>query len=248
MIKTIIIDDEQHCTDRLIRLLNELKEFEVEIAGFASTVEEGLQLIKNNQPDLVFLDVNLGNGSGFDLLKKSGKINYSIIFCTAYDQYAVQAFRFSALDYLLKPVSKELLGEALLKMNKQKEENIIERKLELLFQNNHSTHKRIAIPDVKGIVFVPLNDIIRCQGNVNYTQIFLRNGEQFLASKTIKEFEELLKEYNFFRLHNSHLVNLDTIKRYKKGSGGSVLLEDGTELDVSVRRKDEFLRKMKNLI
>lgn len=245
MTRTIIIDDEQHCIDRLKKLLEASDVYDILLEGYAKTPEDGIELINAVKPDLVFLDINLGEQTGFDLLRSLKSIDFSIIFCTAYDKYAVEAFRFSALDYLLKPVSADLLKDALEKYSINKNKADLEKKIELLLHNNRSQHKRIAIPDMKGIAFIPLDDIVRCQGNVNYTTVYLRSGEQLLASKTIKEFEEMLKGYHFFRIHNSHIVNLGCIKRYVKGSGGSVVLEDGTELDVSVRRKEDFLSKMK---
>lgn len=245
MIRTIIIEDEQHCTDRLLKLLNDMPMFNIKVIGTAFTVSDGVALLKKEKPDLVFLDIQLGNETGFDFLNQVEEEDFKIIFCTAFDNYAVQAFRCSAIDYLLKPVDKEELHNSLLKIKNLEDKNFRAQQLQVLLQNLTTPLKKIAIPDIKGIVFVPVKDIVRCEGNVNYTSIYLRNGEHLIASKTLKEFEDILTAYNFFRIHKSHLINLEAVQRYIKGTGGSIILDDGMELDVSVRRKEEFLKRMK---
>ncbi len=247
MIRTIIVDDEEHCIDRLSCMVAEDYSDSILLMDTAKTVEEGLTAIKKLQPDLVFLDVHIQDKTGFDLLNQLNQINFSVIFTTAYDKYAVQAFKFSAIDYLLKPVDPDDLKQAVYKLQEKIDKDEIARKMEVLFYNLKHTQnvaKRISIPTVNGFVFVQVNDIIRCQSEINYTTIFLTDKQKLTVAKTLKEFEELLGDYNFFRVHNSHLINLVFIKSYNKGKGGSVTMTDHSEVEVSTRRKDEFLKKL----
>jgi len=249
MIRTIIIDDEQHCIDRLSGLLAECNG-SIHLMGAFKTVEEGINAIKKLQPDLVFLDVQIHDKTGFDLLKQIGPINFSVIFTTAYDKYAVQAIKFSAVDYLLKPVDADDLKQAMDKLEEKMGKDEIARKMEVLFHNLKHTQgaaKRISIPTVNGFVFVQVSDIIHCRSEINYTTVFLKDKQKITVAKTLKEFEELLSGYNFFRVHNSHLINLAFIKSYNKGKGGSVTMTDNSEIEVSTRRKDEFLKKLSEM-
>jgi len=249
MIRTIIVDDEQHCIDRLGGLLAEHSE-SVHLMGTFKTVEEGINAIKKLQPDLVFLDVQIHDKTGFDLLHQINEINFSVIFTTAYERYAVQAIKFSAVDYLLKPVDADDLKQAVYKLEEKIGKDEIARKMEVLFHNlKHAqgVAKRISIPTVNGFVFIQVSDILRCQSEINYTTIFLKDKQKLTVAKTLKEFEELLGSYNFFRVHNSHLLNLEFIKSYNKGKGGSVTMTDNSEIEVSTRRKDEFLKKLSEM-
>ena len=246
MIKAIIIDDEMHCIKRLEFMLADVKDI-VEICGVFQSVETGIKAIKEIKPDLIFLDVEINNETGFDLLKKVPAINFEVIFTTAYDKYAVQAFKFSALDYLLKPVEENELMQALNKLHEKIASKQTAKKFESLFHNlnaTNNTSKKICVPVVNGIEFITVNKILRCESDINYTTIFMLNKQKLTVAKTLKEFEELLSDYNFYRVHNSHLINLAYIKHYNKGHGGFVTMEDGSEIEVSVRRKDEFLKKL----
>ena len=247
MIKAIIIDDEQHCIDRLKKLVENYCNDSIEINGAFQSVEEGLSAVKQIKPELVFLDVEIKDKTGFDLLKQLPEINFEVIFTTAYDKYAVQAFKFSAIDYLLKPVVADELEAAVKKLNAKFSQKEISQKFDTLFhnlKNMHGASKKICVPVLNGIVLLEISDILHCESEINYTKIFLKNKQKLLVAKTLKEFEEMLSDYNFYRVHNSHLINLAYIKSYNKGKGGSVTMEDGSEIEVSTRRKEEFLKKL----
>jgi two-component system LytT family response regulator len=209
-----------------------------------------LDAIVRLQPDLVFLDIQLQENTGFDLLHRLPDITFDIIFVTAYEKYAVQAFKFSAIDYLLKPVDPDDLQQAVSRLQQRRSKEEVARKFETLFHNLKNIpglSKRISIPTVNGLVFLPVSDIVRCESHINYTTIFLRDGQKLTVAKTLKEFEELLSEYNFYRVHNSHLINLACIKRYNKGKGGFVSMSDNTEIEVSTRRKEDLLKRLEEL-
>jgi two-component system LytT family response regulator len=247
MIRTIIIDDEQHCIDRLAGLLSEHCKYSVNLIGAFHTVDDGLKAIEELQPELVFLDVQIGSDTGFNLLQRLKKISFEVIFSTAYDKYAVNAFKFSALDYLLKPVDPDDLQQAVEKFRNKNANHEMEKKFETLFHNLKTTtsaSKKISVATISGFEFINVSDILRCQSDVNYTTIFMKDKKQLMVAKTLKEFEELLTEYNFFRVHNSHLINLAYIKSYAKGKGGYVKMNDDSEIEVSTRRKEDFLKKL----
>ena len=247
MIKAIIIDDEQHCINRLTKLINEYCSDEIELAGTFDTVEKGLEGIKKLNPELVFLDVEIKDKTGFDLLKQVPEVDFEVIFTTAYDKYAVQAFKFSAVDYLLKPVDADDLQQALHKLRKKFSKTELSQKLDTLFHNLKTiqgSSKKICVPVLNGLIFLNVDEIVRCESNINYTTLFTKDKQKILVAKTLKDFEELLSDYNFFRVHNSHLINLSYIKSYNKGKGGSISMTDGSEIEVSTRRKDEFLKKL----
>lgn len=246
MIRAVIVDDEQHCIDHLTRLLKK-HSGEIELAGHFMNVNDGIKAIKSLQPDLVFLDVQIHDETGFDLLGKIKEKNFEVIFTTAFDRFAVQAFRFSALDYLLKPVDPDDLTVALKKIQpKEKSGQVHEQISNLLFNMKtvNQQHQRICVPMLNGMVFLNVNEIIRLKSDSNYTQFFLKDGQKIMVSRTLKEFDELLSGNNFFRIHQSHLINLACIKQYTKGKGGYVTMTDGAEIEVSVRKKEEFLKRV----
>lgn len=247
MIRAVYIDDELHCLERLSRLLLPYIADTIQLVGMAQSVDEGIDLIEREKPDLVFLDVQIHQQTGFDLLQQIRPVTFDVIFTTAFEQYAVQAFKFSAIDYLLKPVDPDDLRQALAKLAPK--QSVISRLSQvdtLLYnlQQRQESAKRICISTSTGYTFVDVKDIIRCQSDINYTTIFLNDKTKIVASKTLKEFEEVLREADFFRVHNSHLINLSYLKSYHKGKGGSVIMIDNTEIDVSTRRKDEFLKRI----
>jgi len=250
MIKVLIVDDEQHCIDRLSKLLHPSHDNLLEIAGTALTVEEGVEKILSLKPDLIFLDVQIDDKTGFDLLRALTEINFAIIFTTAFEKFAIQAIKFSAIDYLLKPIDDADLNAAIVKFMNERSQKLTAQKIELLLQNTQSKKdvpKKIIVPTVSGFEFLEISDITRCQSEINYTTIYLKDKHKLVIAKTLKEFEELLSSHPFFRIHNSHLINLNCIKSYNKGKGGSVILTDGTEIEVSFRRKDEFLKRLAGL-
>ena len=245
MINAIIIDDEQHCIDRLSGLLREYCSDAVELAGVYSSVADGLAALRRQPPDLVFLDVMIQDETGFDLLQQLPVIPFDIIFTTAFEKYAVQAFKFSAIDYLLKPIDPADLRQAVDKLARKKERKEWPDKLDTLLHNLKTIEgnsKRIGIPTINGFTFLQVNDIIRCQSEINYTTLFLKDKQKITVAKTLKEFEEILPEDVFFRAHHSHIINLNYIKRYIKGDGGQIELQNGNYVDVSRRKKDEFLK------
>jgi two-component system LytT family response regulator len=250
MIRSIIVDDEQHCTNRLADLLNKYCKNTVQVVGTFDSVEKALIGINELKPELVFLDVQLHELTGFELLEQIPQIDFEVIFTTAYDNYAIKAFKFSAVDYLLKPVDPDDLLQAIDKLQKVLQQHDLSDKFNTLFHNlksGNGVSKKITVPTSKGLMFLPINDIIRCESDVNYTTIFMKDKKQLMVAKTLKEFDDMLADHQFFRIHNSHLINLDYIKSYHKGKGGYVTLSDNTSLEVSTRRKDLFLKKIEEM-
>ncbi len=249
MIKALIIDDEQHCIDRLTRLLLSHSN-QLEIIGTARSVEDGIKLILLTQPGLIFLDVQMKDKTGFDLLRALPEINFAVIFTTAFEKFALQAIKFSAIDYLLKPIDTDDLNAALLKLRNEISKKLMAEKIDTLLQNtlhHNVAPKKLIVPTINGFEFLEIADIVRCQSDINYTTIYLNNKQKLVVAKTLKEFEEMLSEHSFFRVHNSHLINLTYIKSYNKGKGGSVILNDGCEIEVSSRRKEDFLKSLSHL-
>ena len=250
MIQAIIIDDEPHCIDWLGNLLCNEYQDRIEVTGTGNTVNEGIKLISNLRPELLFLDVQIGDKTGFDLLRQLNERSFDVIFTTAYDKYAIQAIKFSAIDYLLKPIDKDELELAVNKLFVEISRKTTTAKMNTLLHNLERKNdglKKIMVPINTGFELLNVSDIIRCESHINYTTFHLKGNRKILVAKTLKEFEELLSDYNFFRIHNSHLVNLSSVKSYRKGKGGSVILSDETEIEVSSRRKDDFLKQLAQL-
>ena len=240
-IKSVIIDDELNNVDNLTALLNSFCP-RVEVIATANNAETGREAILKHQPAIVFLDIQMPGGNGFDMLRKMGSIDFEVIFVTAYDQYAIQAMKFSAVDYLLKPINTDELQfavEAAIKRHQQKlHNNQLENLIHLLkWQQNMEEH-RIGLTTMKETRFVKTNEIVRCESSNNYSTFYLNDGEELLVSKPIFEFEEMLKDYGFIRCHQSHLVNKSFIKSWVKEYGGYLLLYNGTEVPVSRNKKD----------
>ncbi|MBL4754367.1 MAG: response regulator transcription factor [Flavobacteriales bacterium] len=246
MIKAIIIEDEEKARSNLMQILGEYCK-EVEVVAAQDNVQSGIKSIKQHNPDLLFLDVHMQGETGFDLLEQIGKIDFEIIFTTAHNEYAVKAFKFSAIDYLLKPIDINELVNAVQKATNKIEQNSTKERYDLIVENlqgQKSTFNKIALPTADGLVFVQLSDIIRCESEDNYTHFFLINGKRFLVSKTIKYFEELLTDQDFFRVHQSHLINIHHIKEYHKGEGGYAIMSDESSVIISRRKKEAFLAKL----
>lgn len=241
----IIIDDE---LKGRIALRQKLFDYckDVRLIGEAQDGEEGIKLINILNPDIVFLDIEMPRMDGFDMLLRLPQKNFDLIFTTAYDQYAIKAIKYAAFDYLLKPIDIEELKMAVSKSNNLNRIST-ERKLEVLDQNLHSKIllNKIAIPTLEGLLFYNIADIIHLEANRNYTTIYFNNDVKLIASKTLKDFEELLPSDIFIRIHHSHLINLHYIKRYMKGDGGQIVLQDGTIVDVARRKKEEFLKAIR---
>ncbi len=249
MYKAVIVDDENRSVETLKSIIQQFCSDEVEVTGTANSVQEAYPLILATSPDIVFLDVEMPHGSGFDLLEKFTKPTFEVVFTTGFDHYAVTAIKFSALDYLLKPINIEEVREAISKAKKRIEGKHTQHNLEHLIQNlRHPRDKtnKIPISVVNGFQFVPVNTIVYCEADDDYTYVHLTENQKLTVSKNIKEFEDILANYDFFRIHHSYLINRDYIKRYIKGEGGTILTEQGNELPVSRRRKPEFLEWLNN--
>lgn len=245
MLKAIIVDDESKSRESLQILLHDFVEGVV-VKSLCQDISEAVQAIERDKPDIVFLDIQLQRETGFDLLTKVKDINFEVIFTTAYSEYAIKAFRFSAIDYLLKPIDIEELKKAVSKVEKRVNGNITSRLTELVQNLRVGTTEnyKLALPTLEGLIFIRTNDILYCEASSNYTQIYTGDGKKYLVSKTLKEYEDLLTDHNFFRIHNSYLINLNAIKKYVKGEGGYVILSNDVSLDVSKRKKEAFLSKI----
>jgi len=244
MIKAILIDDEKHCLDTLSILLTDYCP-EVQVMEQCASGKIGLEAIKKLQPDLVFLDIEMPVLNGFELLEKAGEVNFAIIFTTGYDQYAIKAIRFSALDYLLKPVDPKELVAAVHKVDVQKLRPT-EEQLSLLMDRVKQKDRlitKVAIPTAEGFELLPSEDIVYCEADDNYTHLVLKDKRKVTACRTLKDIGEQLQEFAFFvRVHHSYIVNLNEVSRYVRGDGGYLVLQDGTTINVSRSRKDELLK------
>lgn len=246
-LKVVIVEDEKNSREGLRNLIEEFCT-DTEVKGMASSVDEGIALIKEVKPDLLMLDIEMQTATGFDLLEKLGEVNFDVIFTTAYEQYAIKAIKFSAIDYLLKPIDVNELVQAVDRVKAKRNNTNSNQQVELLLKNlkleNPKTHK-ITLSTSEGMVFIPVTEIIRCEAQGAYTTFFLKENKKILVSKNLKEYESLLSDYNFFRIHNSHLINLGEVERYIKSDGGYVVMKDGSQVAISNTRKDEFLELMK---
>lgn len=247
-IKTVLVDDEPRGLSALQKLL-QYNCPEVEIAAMCSSADEAKETISQLKPGLVFLDIAMPEKNGFDLLHEIGTPGFEIIFVTAHNDFMMQAFRFSCVDYLLKPVEDELLSEAVSRAAKRIEEKSANNNLETLMynlQNKEGGQKlKICITSLKGFQVVKISEILYCEAAGNYTNFHFENGKIICASKPIHEYEALLEDCGFVRIHKTFLVNLEHIKEYRRGEGGSVIMNNDDELEVSRRKKEFFLGKMR---
>lgn len=243
MITAIIIDDE---AKGRLALQKKLQTYcpNVLVLGEASDGVEALAAIRKHNPQLIFLDIEMPRMNGFEMLNELPEKNFRIIFTTAYDQYAIKAIKYAAFDYLLKPIDIEELKTAITNAE-QKQYNQTQKQVELLQQNIQHPKRllnKLAIPTLDGLLFFDITDIIHLEAQSNYTLLYLSGRPKITASKTLKDFEELLPADIFFRTHHSHIINLNYIKRYIKGDGGQIELQNGMYVDVSRRKKDDFLK------
>jgi two-component system LytT family response regulator len=246
MIRTILVDDEK---DNILVLQRMLETYcqQVTVVGTAEGVETALPLIRMVNPDLVFLDIEMIQGNAFDLLNQLQPLSFQVIFVTAFDEYAVRAFKYSATDYLLKPVDVEELRMAVDKVAARSHEKLDMYQLKTLLENVGAmqlSQQKMAIPTVNGLSFVAVNTIIRFEAKGNYTTIYMTNGESLMTTRSIKEYEDMLPEPIFCRIHNSHIINLQRVQKYQKGRGGYVIMEDGSAIEVATRRRPEFLQRL----
>ena len=245
--KTVIIDDEGHAITALLQEIK-LNCPELDICGTASNIEEAKELINREKPELIFLDIQLKKGNGFDLLADLENYGFKVIFTTAYSQYALRAIKISALDYLLKPVDGEELVKAVNKAKKSSRDTTeLQLKNFIQNQNRNPLLKKIALQTSKGIFLYELEAIIRLEATGNYTTIYLKDSKKLTVAKTMREFEDLLCAMGFVRIHHSHIINLNHMQSYISRDGGYVIMDTSTTLPVSKRKKADLLAILNNL-
>lgn len=249
MIRTLIIDDEVKARETIQNMLETYCP-EVKVVGTAGSVKEGLLAVEKYRPELVFLDIKMGDGTGFDLLRQLENQDFFLVFITAFEEFAIRAIKFSALDYILKPLDPDELVSSVKKASHAIEKENVSMRLDALFDNldvmSHR-NKKIVLKTTNSVHLVNLADIIRCESEKNYTHFFTAEGEQITVSKTLKEYSELLADYNFYRVHQSHLINLTHVKRYDKQEGGILVMDDESKIPVSFRRKEDLMKVFKRL-
>jgi two-component system, LytTR family, response regulator len=246
MLKSIIVDDEYKSRESLKALVEKFCE-NISVVAICQNGNDAVQAIDEYDPDLIFMDIQLQRETGFEILERLDKINFEVIFTTAFSEYAIKAFKFSAIDYLLKPIDINELRLAVEKVQKRVIGNISERVYELAqnIKRNTFKHTRLALPSSQGLVFVSVDQIIYCEASGNYTNIYMEDQRKFVVSRTLKEYQDLLEDQDFFRIHNSYLINLNSIKNYIRGEGGQVVMVNDKALDVSKSRKKSFLELIK---
>jgi two-component system LytT family response regulator len=248
MFRVLVIDDEEHMRDTLVKLLAKHCP-QVNVIGTSDGVKNGIKAIRDLNPDIVLLDIQMPDGTGFDLLANFIPVDFKVIFVTAYDTYALQAFRFSAVDYLLKPVNPELLTEAVTRAGQMVQEhfNMQVQALEENLKSISSQHKKIIIKTTENIHLLDIKNIISCESDSSYTSIHTTDGDHILVSKTLKEYDELLAGCGFYRVHKSHLINLVHIKRFERQDGGSIVLTNDLKVPVASRKRDEMIELLERM-
>lgn len=241
--RTVIIDDEEKSRKTIKNFIAKYAP-ELMVLGEADGVETGIELIESIQPELVFLDVQMGDGTGFDLLGRLQFDDFKLIFCTSYEHYAVKAFRFSALDFILKPIDPDIFKSAIERVKKSDDNKSCRNVL----AQNEKNLTQLALRSAEKITIINLNDIVRCESSINYTQFIMSDGSKIMVTKTLKEYDELLAPHGFIRIHKSHLVNMNAIVRYIKGDGGWIELTDGVKIEVSRRKKDILLEAIEKRV
>lgn len=243
----VIIDDEKNIREVLKSLLARFSE-DFQLIGEANSVSTGRELILEAKPEIIFVDVELGDGTGIELIRSLQGINAHVIFITAHDKYAVEAFRLSALDFLLKPFDPQDLVRALGKVSEAISSNQLEMKLRALssYMNESSKQKKIVLSDADNMHIIDMNDILWCSAEGSYTRFFIANSVHILVSKNLKSYEEILDSSFFLRIHHSHLVNINHIKRFERSEGGTLIMSNEVALPVSVRKRDALMQLLKN--
>lgn len=251
MINAIVIDDESRGRESLKKLLEKYCGDDVKVLGLGDSVAVAKKLVEMHQPDLVFLDIRMPMGDGFSLLESYDDVPFDVIFTTAYDQYALKAFRFSAIDYLLKPIDIQELKEAVEKIKKKREvsEEENQQRFSALKENLRTKNfDKIALPTTDGYSFVKREDIIRLEANGNYTAFYLKDKTKYLITRTLKYYDQMLNDYGFYRIHKSHLVNLRYVTKFIKGRQGYVETINGDRLEVSTRKREELLKALTSML
>ncbi len=245
MITATIVDDEPLCCESLSTLLERYCPA-VKVLDICYSASAALKSIEEHPPQILFLDIEMPQMNGFELLEKLPEINFQLVFTTSYDQYAIKAIQFSALDYLLKPIEREELQRAVQKAV-QHMQPPLPQQIEILLQKLHHPTialNKIAIPTLEGLQMIFIESVISCAADSNYTTLFLKNKQKITASRTLKEIEEMLEDYSFARVHHSFLANLNEVEKYIKGEGGYLIMSDGSNIDVSRNRKEMVLKKL----
>ncbi|MCF8330455.1 MAG: LytTR family DNA-binding domain-containing protein [Crocinitomicaceae bacterium] len=245
--KVLIIDDENRTRDFVKKMIDSFQ-LDLEVFTDGENVETGIEAINRIQPDIVFLDIQMPDGTGFDVLNSLETKRFEVIFITAYQEYAIKAIKFSALDYILKPIDAEELHSAILTAIDSVDFKKEDLQYEALENNIQPGNRRKLVLKTQECVYiVDLIEIIRCEADKNYTFFFLNNGKKILVSRTLKDFETMLNGYGFFRIQQSHLINLDYLDRYDKHQGGAIIMKDGSALPLSPAKKDQFFKLLERL-
>lgn len=247
--RAIIIDDEALARDVILNMLK-LYCPKVQVVAQAFDVESGVATINQYKPEVVFLDIQMPDGSGFDLLKRFSTIKFKFIFITAYQEYAIKAFKFSALDYILKPVDPSDLIAAVDKLYESIQEEDVDKKFQTFienFQDHNKLPQKIILKTLDSVVVAEVNKVVRCESDNNYTMFYFDDGSKILVSRTLKEFDDMLSPSGFFRSHQSHLVNLKFVSKYNRFPESHILLTNGTKIPVAVRKRDLLNELLKNL-
>ncbi|MEP7231214.1 MAG: LytTR family DNA-binding domain-containing protein [Ginsengibacter sp.] len=242
-LRAILVDDELSSLQNLQRKLIEFCP-DVDLVAIAQKPEEAILLIRQHNPDVIFLDIEMPRMNGFRMLDEMGEYNFDIVFTTAYNHYAIDAIRISAFDYLTKPIAIKDLQNTVERLVRHRSSNTKDRmeSLKASMQPVRSQEEKIAIPTSEGLEFIPIKNIVHIESSSNYSRLFFIDGKNVLVTKILGDFEEMLKAYNFYRVHNSHLINLVYIKKYVRGEGGHVVMQNGVSIDVARRKKEEFLK------
>jgi two-component system, LytTR family, response regulator len=246
--RTVLVDDDTVARENLKTMLS-IYAPEIRVVAEADGVKAGLACIREDKPELVLLDVEMKDGTGFDLLSFYGKLDFKVIFVTGHDAYAIRAFKISAIDYVLKPVDPDDLLSALKKAQQTADRNEQQIKVTNLVQNNleNFSNQKIVLKDAETVYLVSVKDIVRCESETNYTRFYLADRRVIMVSKTLKEYDTLFEGQNFFRAHQSHLINLVHFDRYEKKDGGTVFMKDGSALPVAVRKKEGLMNALEKL-
>jgi len=249
MIKTIIVDDDAKCSTVLREILINIATAKIEVLSVCSSAADAKQAITSGKPDIIFLDVEMPGKNGFDLLNELPEIDFDIVFVTAFEKYAIQAIKSSALDFLLKPVEEKEVIQVISRFEAKKRKDQTLQQIRVLLENyarSNEPVKRIAVPTNTGLEFIGVDQIIRLEAESSYTTFFFAGNTKLLVAKTLKEMEDLLPPKLFYRVHSSHLININFVKRFQKSDGGVLIMDDKSNIPVSRHRKEEFLEFLKN--
>lgn len=244
-LRAIIIEDEQHSRETLLLFLNKYIP-DVKVEGTAESVSKGIELVRKHKPDILFLDIEIKEGTSFDILQQLEDVSFEIIFTTAFEHYAIKAIKFSSIDYLLKPIDLDELLEAIEKVKAKRTHLNSSKQVDLLLQSLQSVNspKNICLSTSEGFEFVEISNILYCEASGSYTKFFLNDNQTLLVSKNLKEYENLLSNTNFMRVHNSFLINLKHVNKYVKSDGGYILMDNDKVVSISPKKKDEFIERM----